>query len=183
MRAILGPRARDSNRCTPGRSPPVMTRGGSRTGASLFAGDAAGVVDPMTGEGIAQALETGMLAARRSQPAPTTRSSCTERSGATCASRRSSRRSCAIRSAPRAAIRAADLNDWTAAQLLRWMWEDYPRALLGTPDRWHRGALALRRSERQRGGYPAEQRTGAMRQAAKRQERRNAMIRAWPKEP
>ena len=30
---------------------------------TLFAGDAAGVVDPMTGEGIAQALETGMLAA------------------------------------------------------------------------------------------------------------------------
>ena len=29
----------------------------------FFAGDAAGVVDPMTGEGIAQAIETGMLAA------------------------------------------------------------------------------------------------------------------------
>ncbi len=32
-------------------------------GRVLFVGDAAGVVDPMTGEGIAQAIETGMLAA------------------------------------------------------------------------------------------------------------------------
>ena len=35
-----------------------------RTARVLFVGDAANVVDPMTGEGIAQALETGMLAAR-----------------------------------------------------------------------------------------------------------------------
>ena len=42
----------------------------------------------------------------------------------------------------RAAIRAADLTPWTRRNFARWLWEDYPRAVLGTPDRWHRGMLA-----------------------------------------
>jgi hypothetical protein len=41
----------------------------------------------------------------------------------------------------RAAIRAADLTPWTRRQFARWMWEDYPRAFLGTPDRWRRGVM------------------------------------------
>ena len=41
-------------------SPDALVDAGGRV---LYAGDAARVVDPMTGEGIAQALETGMLAA------------------------------------------------------------------------------------------------------------------------
>ena len=39
-------------------------------GRALFVGDAANVVDPMTGEGIAQALETGTLAARAIAASP-----------------------------------------------------------------------------------------------------------------
>src|SRR6185295_15701727 len=38
----------------------------------------------------------------------------------------------------RAAIRAASLTPWTRRNFARWMWEDYPRALLLTPRRWHR---------------------------------------------
>jgi len=41
----------------------------------------------------------------------------------------------------RAAIAVADLTPWTRRNFARWMWEDYPRALLGTPDRWHRGVF------------------------------------------
>jgi hypothetical protein len=41
----------------------------------------------------------------------------------------------------RAAIRAASLTPWTRRNFARWMWEDYPRAVLFTPRRWHRGAL------------------------------------------
>ena len=40
-----------------------------------------------------------------------------------------------------AAIRVADLTPWTRRNFARWMWEDYPRAILGTPDRWRRGAM------------------------------------------
>jgi menaquinone-9 beta-reductase len=42
----------------------------------------------------------------------------------------------------RAALRAVDLTAWTRRNFARWMYEDYPRALLLTPRRWHRHALA-----------------------------------------
>ncbi|MGH9031157.1 MAG: hypothetical protein ACRDZV_03440, partial [Acidimicrobiia bacterium] len=41
----------------------------------------------------------------------------------------------------RAALRAVDLTPWTRRNFARWMYEDYPRALLLTPRRWHRGML------------------------------------------
>ena len=40
-----------------------------------------------------------------------------------------------------AAMAAAALTPWTRRNFARWLWEDYPRAILGTPDRWHRGML------------------------------------------
>src|SRR5882724_6122981 len=63
LRDILGSHARPAE---PVHAWPIPTRYDPERlvqGRVLFAGDAAGVVDPMTGEGIAQALETGMLAA------------------------------------------------------------------------------------------------------------------------
>jgi hypothetical protein len=39
--------------------------------------------------------------------------------------------------AARAAIRTVDTNDWTRRNFARWMFEDYPRATLFTPRRWH----------------------------------------------
>ena len=61
--AALGPRAEPeaSHRAWP--IPTVYSRARLADGRVLYAGDAAGVVDPMTGEGIAQALESGALAA------------------------------------------------------------------------------------------------------------------------
>jgi menaquinone-9 beta-reductase len=142
LRDILGPRARALE---PVHAWPIPTRYEPRRlshGRVLFAGDAAGLVDPMTGEGIAQALETGMLAAAAIA------------TGADYAHlvHRSLGRDLHFASflqkilrhplGAEAAIRIADLNSWTRRNFARWMWEDYPRALLGTPDRWHRGAFA-----------------------------------------
>ncbi|MGH9015442.1 MAG: hypothetical protein ACRDZ1_16115, partial [Acidimicrobiia bacterium] len=42
----------------------------------------------------------------------------------------------------RAALRAVDLSAWTRRNFARWMYEDYPRALLVTPRRWHRGMFS-----------------------------------------
>jgi hypothetical protein len=39
------------------------------------------------------------------------------------------------------AIRAAGLTPWTRRNFARWMFEDYPRAALFTPDRWRRRLL------------------------------------------
>jgi len=37
-----------------------------------------------------------------------------------------------------AAVRAAGLTGWTRRNFARWLFEDYPRALVLTPRRWHR---------------------------------------------
>ena len=55
------------------------------------------------------------------------------RSAATCASRPCCNGCCACPPGARAAIRAAGLTDWTRRNFARWMFEDYPRALLLTP--------------------------------------------------
>ena len=63
LRDILGPRGEPES---PHRAWPIPSHLDPERlvhGRVLFVGDAAGVVDPMTGEGIAQALETGALAA------------------------------------------------------------------------------------------------------------------------
>ena len=40
------------------------------------------------------------------------------------------------------AIKAANMNRWTRRNFARWLFEDYPRALILTPDRWKFGALS-----------------------------------------
>jgi geranylgeranyl reductase family protein len=114
----------------------------------LYTGDAAAVVDPMTGEGIAQALETGILAAEciaRGDTADHVRAR--YQHGVDRALGRDLRFATALQRVlrspvgARAAIRAAGLTDWTRRCFARWMFEDYPRALLLTPDRWHRGVF------------------------------------------
>jgi len=115
----------------------------------LFAGDAAGVVDPMTGEGIAQALETGVLAATATAGPdrdPDAAASAYRRAvGATLG--RDLRFAALLQRVlahPRGAelaLRTVDLTPWTRRNFARWMFEDYPRAILLTPRRWHRGML------------------------------------------
>ncbi|HEX7132585.1 MAG TPA: hypothetical protein VF228_08420, partial [Iamia sp.] len=40
-----------------------------------------------------------------------------------------------------AAVRIASATPWVRRNFARWLFEDYPRALLLTPHRWHRGAF------------------------------------------
>ena len=113
-------------------------------------GDAACATDPMTGEGIAQALLTGRLAAdavagrrrrRRCRgPGATPRAVGHE----LFADHRLSRllsRALSHRKGVRIALRVAGSTDWTRRNFGRWLFEDYPRAVALTPGRWHRGAL------------------------------------------
>src|SRR5439155_287016 len=63
IRALLGDAARPEG---PHRAWPIPARVGRvplAVGRALFVGDAAAATDPLTGEGIAQALETGRWAA------------------------------------------------------------------------------------------------------------------------
>ena len=112
---------------------------------TLFAGDAAAASDLMTGEGIAQALLTGMLAAKailESSNAETVRRQYEQSvKRALFADHRMSVVLQSVLSRPRAldaAVRAAGLSGWTRRNFARWLFEDYPRAILLTPRRWHR---------------------------------------------
>jgi geranylgeranyl reductase family protein len=146
LHAILGPRAEPDG---PHRAWPIPASFDPERlvrGRVLFAGDAASVVDPMTGEGIAQAIDTGILAARAIE-ADATPSAVGARyrrdvDRALGADLRFARGLQHLLRAPlgaRAAIRAAGLTPWTRRNFARWMFEDYPRAAVLTPRRWHRG--------------------------------------------
>lgn len=116
---------------------------------TLFVGDAAAATDPMTGEGIGQALLTGMLAAETI----TTGGDAVDVTGryrtaverALVADHKLSLlliRALRHRKGARAAVRLAGSTRWTRGNFARWLFEDYPRAILLTPRRWHRGMLS-----------------------------------------
>lgn len=140
IRAVLGTGAEPDGRHRAWPIPTAYDPAALSSGRVLFVGDAASVVDPMTGEGIAQAYETGMLAAEAiaygGDVAGQYRRAVERSLGRDL---RFARRLGAVLASPvrtRLAIRAAGLTSWTRRNFARWMFEDYPRALLLTPDRW-----------------------------------------------
>ncbi len=150
IREVLGPDARPE---APHRAWPIPARVEATelsSGRALFAGDAACAADPLTGEGIAQALATGILAGRA-----------IERGGAhdphavrdiyraavgdtLFADHRMSNALVRVvrhNRGARAALHLVSLNSWTSRTFGRFLFEGYPRAILTTPHRWQRGAL------------------------------------------
>jgi len=112
---------------------------------ALFVGDAAAATDLMTGEGIAQALLTGVLAARAVMGSGDDATACAryEQSvkRALFTDHRMSVVLQSVLARPRAldaTLRVAGATGWTRRNFARWLFEDYPRAVLLTPRRWHR---------------------------------------------
>jgi len=113
---------------------------------TLFVGDAAAATDPLTGEGIGQALETGLLAAQAiitggaTRPAAVcARYDISTRQRLTADHKMASALSSVLGSAmaTNAALATVGANKWTRSNFARWMFEDYPRALIATPGRWN----------------------------------------------
>jgi len=145
IREVLG----NTEPIAPHRAWPIPARlpNTSLTGPrTLFVGDAAAATDPLTGEGIGQALETGLLAAEAIIAGGATRPA------AVCSSYEASARRCltadhrmasALSSvlgssaATNMALATVGLSSWTKSNFARWMFEDYPRALIATPRRWN----------------------------------------------
>lgn len=148
VREILGPDATLESRHTAWPIPARIDRL-PRTGRrTFFVGDAAAATDVMTGEGIGQALLTGMLAAEAIEA--------TGPHGARVATARYDEavdhhlladhrmsamlvRALRHRKGARAAVRVAGLSPWTRRHFARWLFEDYPRGVAMTPSRWHAG--------------------------------------------
>jgi geranylgeranyl reductase family protein len=150
VRAVLGDTARPEG---PVKAWPIPARVDDTVlakGRALFAGDAAAATDPMTGEGIAQALITGRLAGRAISLAgvhdPERVRTLYERAvrRALLADHRMSMlliRALRHEKGARSALRLAGLSDWTRRNFARWLMEDEPRAIALTPRRWHRAFL------------------------------------------
>ncbi len=156
VRRALGPDARPDGAMRAWPIPAAYDRSRLAHGRALFAGDAASVVDPMTGEGIAQALETGALAVQAiaASPHDIAAVAARYRADVDCTLGADLRFAALLQHilrvplGARAAIATAALTPWTRRHFARWMFEDYPRALVLTPRRWRKGALTTR------GAYP-----------------------------
>lgn len=142
IRDVLGPDARPED---PHKAWPIPARVGRVPLAgphTMFVGDAAAVTDPMTGEGIGQALVTGRLAAEAilgEGDAPATYERETRRE--LVADDRMARLLIPLLGRPliaRGALKLTGATPWTRRNFARWMFEDYPRAMVATPRRWHR---------------------------------------------
>lgn len=149
IRSVLGPNAEPEG---PHRAWPIPARLGDvpLTGERvLFVGDAAAATDPMTGEGIGQALETGMLAVDAILQGGTdaeVRSRYEASLKSTMIKDHSlARLLSSVLAYPRAAnaaITLTGLTSWTRRNFARWLFEDYPRAVLRTPRRWSRSVFS-----------------------------------------
>ncbi len=145
--AVLGSREPDG----PTRAWPIPARLGELSlahGRVLICGDAAAAADPLTGEGIGQALQMGRMAAAAIADGGPPHSVAARYERAARAEfaldhrlARGLSRILAHERLAEAALRLVDVSGWTRRQFARWMFEDYPRAAVATPRRWHRGMV------------------------------------------
>lgn len=118
------------------------------SGRVLFVGDAVCATDTLTGEGIGQALETGIAAAEAihagTDAASVRRIYSTSLDKTLLADHRMSATLGRMLASPRIAqwvLALVNTSSWTRRNFVRWMFEDEPRALVLTPRRWHRQFL------------------------------------------
>jgi flavin-dependent dehydrogenase len=119
------------------------------SGRVLFIGDAVCATDTLTGEGIGQALETGIAAGEaihECNTAADVRDSYSRKiDSLLLADHRMSSVLSRMLTYPvvaRMVLALVDTNNWTRKNFVRWMFEDETRAVVFTPRRWHRGFLA-----------------------------------------
>ncbi len=148
IREVLGPRAVPEG---PHRAWPIPARVDRAVLAAdrvLFVGDAAAATDGFTGEGIGQALATGRWAAEAVRAGGPGRSDRVRRHYVERVHRdlvpdhRMSEllsRALSHRKGVRISAGLASLTPWTRRNFARWLFEDYPRAMVVTPRRWHHG--------------------------------------------
>ncbi|MBT3248116.1 MAG: NAD(P)/FAD-dependent oxidoreductase [Actinobacteria bacterium] len=149
IRSVLGDQAIPEDRRTAWPIPARITTAVLSHGPVLFVGDAAKATDALTGEGIGQALLTGILAAEsivahqeRSEIALAYQNTVRQHLAADHRMSIALQRLITSPMATRNLLGLVGSTAWTRRNFARWMFEDYPRALLGTPRRWRPGAFS-----------------------------------------
>ncbi|HJO79178.1 MAG: hypothetical protein CL435_02100 [Acidimicrobiaceae bacterium] len=161
IREVLGESVVPEGRHTAWPIPARITSAVLNHGPVLFAGDAAGATDSLTGEGIGQALLTGVLAAESilaGGPAdsigPRYRNA-VKRELVT-----DHRMSMTLQplmsnvTTANGVVRLVGATEWTRRNFARWLFEDYPRALVVTPRRWRHGVLSREGAYRPQPHHP-----------------------------
>lgn len=149
IRSVLGPDVEPEG---PHRAWPIPARLGRLPldrGRVVFVGDAAAATDPMTGEGIGQAMETGRLIIERLAGADGSVPEAiigyrTELERGMIRDHRMADLLSGVLANPTGAeiaLRTTALTGWTRRNFVRWLFEDYPRATLVTPRRWRRSTF------------------------------------------
>ncbi len=148
IRAVLGHRAAPETTHRAWPIPARIDKTPLTAQRTMFVGDAAAATDPMSGEGIAQALLTGIGAANAvlegggaDQVMANYRRFVRRELFADHRMARRLGRVLATRPGARGAVRIAGLTPWTRRNFARWLFEDYPRSIITTPRRWHRKPL------------------------------------------
>ncbi len=149
IRAVLGPDAQPES---PYRAWPIPARVDEvelSNGRVLFVGDAAAATDLLTGEGIGQALLSGVEAAEAIAAGGRATEIAARYEASLRAHLVSDHKMSALLSkilatprGARFALWAVDRNAWPRRNFARWLFEDYPRALVVTPRRWNRGMFS-----------------------------------------
>ncbi len=149
IRDLLGP---DWTPDAPHRAWPIPARVDvaiKATRRTLFVGDAVAACDVMSGEGIGQALFTGIRAAEAIRDRAALGDVAQHYSHAVSHELEPDHRMSALlvralshRKGARAAIRVAGATPWTRRNFGRWLFEDSPRGIAFTPSKWRRGALS-----------------------------------------
>lgn len=156
VRRALGDGFELEDRHTAWPIPARIDRTVTGTGRVLFVGDAVRATDVLTGEGIGQALLTGIEAARAvvagagsgaDDPAVVRRAYHRAVRHHLVADHRMSQllgKVLSRRLGARGAIGVLGrVSEANRTRFARWMFEDEPRAVIATPSRWHRGFLDL----------------------------------------
>ena len=146
IREIIGDELEAEDRHTAWPIPARVNSMPLSHGPVLFTGDAAAAADTLTGEGIGQALLTGILAGEalleENQVAKIAKRYEKSVAQELFSDHQMSLVLQKILSHPKAtrcALSIATSTKWTRNNFVRWMFEDYPRALLFTPKRWKKG--------------------------------------------
>lgn len=147
VRAALGDGVTIDDKLSAWPIPARVTKSTLADGNVLFVGDAACVTDVLTGEGIGQALLSGILAGEAATTARPGRAYQRSMRREFFADHRMSNLLGHVLSndvLARGALRIIDNGQWRKDKFVRWMFEDEPRAAAFTPRRWHRGFLSAR---------------------------------------
>lgn len=164
VRGFLGP---DATLDGPPRAWPIpahVARTRLTSHRVLFVGDAARAADPMTGEGIGQALQTGRWAAEAvvahdREPLLVARAYELAVRDELAVDHRFAETLGRVLRHPlgaRMALRLVGASAWTRRNFGRWLFEGYPRALVLTPSRWAPGALSAPGAYRDAHAHPSD---------------------------